>query len=42
MRETSLPGLLILGTDVIPDVYGHNWGLVVLMNDDRKAIVQSE
>src|SRR5689334_10563725 len=38
MSETGLTRLLVLGTNVIPDVKGNDGRLVVLMNYNRKSI----
>jgi hypothetical protein len=42
VREAGLAGLLVLGPDVVPDVDGHDGGLVVFVDDDGEAVVQHE
>ena len=42
MGESRLPGFLILRANVIPDVYGNDRRLVVLMNQDREAVLKDE
>ena len=40
VRETGLAGLLVLRTDVVPDVDGDDGRLGVLMDDQPQAVVQ--
>jgi hypothetical protein len=42
VREPALAGFLVFRPDVIPDVNCDNGNLVVLMNDQGKAIVNDE
>jgi hypothetical protein len=42
MGEAGLPGLLIFGSDVVPDVYGYDWCFVVFVDYDTQAIVQNK
>jgi hypothetical protein len=42
MGKTGLPLLLVLRTDVVPAIDGHNRRFVVFVDDNGKAIVQSE
>src|SRR5881296_3425001 len=40
--ETGLAGLLILGSNMIPEVDGDDGGFVILMDDQRQTIRQDE
>ena len=42
MREPRATGLLVLGADVIPDVHGDDGRLVVLVHQQRQAVLQYE
>jgi hypothetical protein len=38
VRETSLVSHFILGTNVIPKVYRHEWELSLVTDDDVEAV----
>jgi hypothetical protein len=40
MRKAGSAWLLVLGSDVKPEVDGHDWQPAVLMDDDAKAVVE--
>jgi hypothetical protein len=42
MGKAGPAPLLVLRADVVPDVHGHDGGLVVLVNDHSEAVVENE
>jgi hypothetical protein len=40
MRETGMPGMLVLRSDVVPDVDRHNRTRVILMEEHVESIAQ--
>ena len=40
--EAGPAPLLVLGAHVVPHVHGHDWGLVVFVNDHREPVVEHE
>jgi hypothetical protein len=45
LEEVSHPcaaGVLVFGTDVVQNGHGHEWGGVILVQDDMQAVVQVE
>ena len=42
MGKTGLARLLILGTDMIPEIDRHDGCLVILVNDQRQTILENK
>ena len=42
VREAGLAGLLVLGPDVVPNVDGHDGGLMIFVNEHGQAVVEHE
>jgi hypothetical protein len=38
MRKAGDAGAFVLGTNVVPDVYGNDWNVMILVNDDVEAV----
>jgi hypothetical protein len=38
VREPRASGLFVFRTDVVPDVYGHDWHVVIFVDDDVEAV----